>query len=45
VRFRLARLRKNTLVALTIGLLELTARARAIQEMSFQFFEAFGAAT
>jgi glutamate/aspartate transport system permease protein len=29
---------KNTSVALTIGLLELTARARSIQEYSFQVF-------
>lgn len=36
---------KNTSVALTIGLLELTARARAMQEYSFQVFEAFTAAT
>jgi len=36
---------KNTSVALTIGLLELTARARAMQEFSFQVFEAFSAAT
>lgn len=36
---------KNTSVALTIGLLELTARARAIEEFSFQVFEAFTAAT
>lgn len=36
---------KNTSVALTIGLIELTARARAIQEFSFQVFEAFTAAT
>lgn len=36
---------KNTSVALTIGLLELTARARAVQEFSFQVFEAFTAAT
>lgn len=36
---------KNTSVALTIGLLELTSRAYAIQEQSFQFFEAFTAAT
>ena len=35
---------KNTSVALTIGLLELTARARAMQEFSFQVFEAFSAA-
>ena len=36
---------KNSSVALTIGLAELTARARAIQEFSFQVFEAFTAAT
>jgi glutamate/aspartate transport system permease protein len=36
---------KNTSVALTIGLLELTARARSMQEYSFQVFEAFTAAT
>lgn len=36
---------KNTSVALTIGLVELTSRAYAIQEQSFQFFEAFSAAT
>ena len=36
---------KNTSIALTIGLLELTARARAMQEFSFQVFEAFTAAT
>src|SRR5205807_114010 len=36
---------KNSSVALTIGLMELTARARAMQEMSFQVFEAFTAAT
>jgi glutamate/aspartate transport system permease protein len=36
---------KNTSVALTVGLLELTERARAIQEFSFQVFEAFTAAT
>lgn len=36
---------KNTTVALTIGLVELTARAYAIQEQSFQFFESFTAAT
>lgn len=36
---------KNTSVALTIGLLELTARARAMQEFSFQVFEAFTAAS
>jgi glutamate/aspartate transport system permease protein len=32
-------------VALTIGLVELTASARSIQEFSFQVFEAFTAAT
>jgi len=36
---------KNTSVALTIGLLELTSRARAMQEFSFQVFEAFAVAT
>jgi glutamate/aspartate transport system permease protein len=36
---------KNSSVALTIGLLELTARTRAMQEYSFQVFEAFTAAT
>ncbi len=36
---------KNTSVALTIGLMELTARTRAMQEYSFQVFEAFAAAT
>jgi glutamate/aspartate transport system permease protein len=36
---------KNSSIALTIGLLELTGRARAMQEMSFQVFEAFAAAT
>jgi len=36
---------KNTSVALTIGLMELTARTRAMQEYSFQVFEAFTAAT
>jgi glutamate/aspartate transport system permease protein len=36
---------KNSAVALTIGLLELTARAWAMQEFSFQVFEAFTAAT
>src|ERR1700731_2441793 len=35
----------NTSVALTIGLIELTAEARAMQEFSFQVFEAFTAAT
>jgi glutamate/aspartate transport system permease protein len=36
---------KNTSVALTIGLAELTQRARAMQEFSFQVFEAYTAAT
>jgi glutamate/aspartate transport system permease protein len=36
---------KNTSVALTIGLMELTARARSMQEFSFQVFEAFTVAT
>jgi glutamate/aspartate transport system permease protein len=36
---------KNTAAALTIGLVELTARAHAMQEFSFQVFEAFTAAT
>jgi glutamate/aspartate transport system permease protein len=36
---------KNTSVALTIGVLDLTARTRAMQEFSFQVFEAFTAAT
>ena len=36
---------KNSSVALTIGLLELTGRARAMQEFSFHVFEAFATAT
>lgn len=36
---------KNSAVALTIGLMELTGRARSMQEFSFQVFEAFTAAT
>ena len=36
---------KNSSVALTIGLLELTGRAKAMQEFSFRVFEAFAAAT
>jgi glutamate/aspartate transport system permease protein len=36
---------KNSSVALTIGLLELTGRARAMQEFTFRVFEAFSAAT
>ena len=34
---------KNTSVAITIGLIELTGEARAMQEFSFQVFEAFTA--
>jgi glutamate/aspartate transport system permease protein len=36
---------KNSAVALTIGLMELTAQTRSMQEFSFQVFEAFTAAT
>lgn len=36
---------KNSSLALTIGLMELTARARSMQEFTFQVFEAFTAAT
>ena len=36
---------KNTAVAITIGLVELTGAARSMQEFSFQVFEAFTAAT
>jgi glutamate/aspartate transport system permease protein len=36
---------KNTAVAITIGLLELTGEARSMEEFSFQVFEAFTAAT
>lgn len=36
---------KNSAVALTIGLVELTARARAMSEFTFQTFEAFTAVT
>lgn len=36
---------KNSAVALTIGLLEITGSARSMQEFSFQVFEAFTAAT
>ena len=36
---------KNTSVALTIGLVELTAAGRSMQEYTFQVFEAFTAAT
>ena len=38
-------LMKNSSVALTIGLVELTATARSMQEFTFQVFEAFTAAT
>ncbi|NVO07421.1 MAG: amino acid ABC transporter permease [Rhodoferax sp.] len=36
---------KNTSVALTIGLTELTARTRALESYTYQTFEAFAAAT
>jgi glutamate/aspartate transport system permease protein len=36
---------KNTAVALTIGLVELTASARSMSEFTFQIFEAFAATT
>ena len=36
---------KNTSVAITIGLIELTGEARSMQEFSFQVFEAFTGAT
>src|SRR5512132_1767530 len=36
---------KNSAVALTIGLMELTGRARSMQEFTFKVFEAFAAAT
>ena len=36
---------KNTAVAITIGLMELTGEARSMEEFSFQVFEAFTAAT
>ncbi len=36
---------KNSSVALAIGLVELTARTRAMQEFSFRIFEAFTVAT
>ena len=36
---------KNTSVAITIGLIELTGQARSMQEFSFQVFEAFTGAT
>jgi glutamate/aspartate transport system permease protein len=36
---------KNSSLALTIGVLELTAQTRQIEEYTFQGFEAFSAAT
>lgn len=36
---------KNSSVAFTIGLMELTGAARAMQEFTFQIFESFAAAT
>jgi glutamate/aspartate transport system permease protein len=36
---------KNTSIALTIGLMELTFRARELGEFTFNFFEAFSVAT
>jgi glutamate/aspartate transport system permease protein len=36
---------KNTAVAITIGLIELTGAARSMQEFSFQVFEAYTGAT
>lgn len=36
---------KNTSVAFTVGLLEITGAARSMQEFSFQIFEPFAAAT
>lgn len=36
---------KNSSIALTIGVLELTAQSRQIENMTFHGFEAFGAAT
>jgi len=36
---------KNSSIALTIGLLELTGRARSMQEFTFKVFEAFALAT
>jgi glutamate/aspartate transport system permease protein len=36
---------KNTSIALTIGLMELTFRSRELGEYTFNFFEAFSAAT
>jgi glutamate/aspartate transport system permease protein len=36
---------KNSSIAFTIGLLEITGAARSMQEFSFQIFETFAAAT
>ncbi|MCB5362615.1 amino acid ABC transporter permease [Pusillimonas sp. CC-YST705] len=36
---------KNSSIAFTIGLMEITGAARAMQEFSFQIFESFAAAT
>ena len=36
---------KNTSIGMTVGLMELTARAREMQETTFHTFEAFSAAT
>jgi glutamate/aspartate transport system permease protein len=36
---------KNSSIALTIGLMELTFRSREMGEYTFNFFEAFSAAT
>ncbi|NIE83379.1 MULTISPECIES: amino acid ABC transporter permease [unclassified Burkholderia] len=41
----LVNLVKNTSIGMTIGLMELTARAREMQETTFHTFEAFSAAT
>lgn len=41
----LVNLVKNTSIGMTIGLMELTARAREMQEATFHTFEAFSAAT
>ena len=45
IRFNTSENHKNTAVAITIGLLELTGEARSMQEFSFQVLEAFTAAT
>lgn len=36
---------KNSSIAFTIGLLEITGAARSMQEFTFQIFESFAAAT